>query len=107
MIIDEEGWEKCKKDNGDCEYGKYAIDVAQRVMDLLEDTPDEKVDAHKLISQADLEGELSGFQAGCVAGAVTCYHSKGELFRQSWNKMYGEQNEGVVNPAIITIEDKT
>ncbi len=52
--------------------------------------------------------DLSGFMAGCVASAVSHFHSRGEEYRKFWNKLWGieEDKKGVVNPAIITIGDK-
>jgi len=91
-------------------YGKACIDVAREVMRLL-DERDGAIDCHALISEADkatYAGGITGFMAGCVAQMVGAWHSRGDEFRQAWNKGYGvdeiKAKGGTVNPAIVTIE---
>lgn len=53
------------------------------------------------------KNDLTGFMAGCLASAISHFHSRGEEFKEFWNRQYGIKNaKGVVNPAIITIKDK-
>ena len=88
-------------------YGKACIDVARRVMELLDEV--EKFNASDLINQADDEtntGGITGFMAGCVAKIVSQCHTRGDEFRVDWNKPYlgdREDTGGVVNPAILTL----
>ena len=112
-IINQEGWDKSVANNPD-PYGKCCVDVARRVMEILDATPvDQPVgDASDLITQADNDikaGGITGFMAGCVANMVFHCHSRGKEFGKSWNSSWGveekpgEEPKGVVNPAIITI----
>lgn len=108
-LKDEAGWEECQKNNTD-PYGKCCIDVARRVMEILDEGKD--FDCHKLVCQADKDikaGGITGFMAGCVADIVSNCHERGDEFRIKWNRQYrNDVNEsddegGVVNPAILTI----
>jgi len=114
MIIDKEGWEKAVKINTD-PYGKACVDVARRVMEIL-DKEEEIGDPHSLICQAckDIDEEgITGFMAGCVASMVSECHSRGDEFRRVWNldNQIGTEGEkanegkGVLNPALLTIND--
>ena len=93
-------------------YGLCCVNVARRVMELLEDDstplhngyhPDIHT-PHGLICKADYDvkaGGITGFMAGCVAQMVSQVHERGEEFRRIWN---GEYNgDGAVNPALITV----
>ena len=107
-ITDTENWERCKATNQD-PYGGTCIKVAQRVMEIL-DQEEGDFDCHELICRADDEtkaGGITGFMAGCVANAVSSFHSRGDEFRRRWNKGYGvdDDKKGVVNPAILTINE--
>lgn len=106
-LKDEEGWQKTVDNNQD-PYGKAAVDVARRTMEHLDDAP-EDFDASSLIAQADkeLDEGITGFQAGCIAGIISQVHERGEEFRQSWNGHYDkEDSDGVVNPAIMTVDEQ-
>ena len=51
---------------------------------------------------------ITGFQAGKVAQVITHFHSRGEDFRQWWNRRHlteeeAQEAKGVVNPAVFTI----
>lgn len=52
---------------------------------------------------------ISGFMAGCVAEWVSKFHERGDEFRIYWNTKWGvdeaEAKGGVVNPAIVTINN--
>lgn len=116
MITDQKSWDEWVKNNND-PYGKCCVDVARRVMELLDEdlTPlkdgynPEPNTPHTLICEADNDikaGGITGFMAGCVAQMVSKCHSRGEEFRKIWNAPYKvkEDNGGVVNPAILNIE---
>jgi len=106
-IINKEKWDVYVKKNQN-PYGKAAVDVAKEAMDLLDTDKYEKLDTHKLICDADIKSELTGFLAGAVAQMVTECHSRGKEFQKIWNISHGikkeEAEEGIVNPAILTIK---
>ena len=97
------------------DYGKCAVDVARRVMEILDNG--EAFETHAIVCQADKDvhngqGELTGFLAGCVASMVSKCHIRGEEFRKQWNidnQIHDEGEKvnvtgGVINPALLTIE---
>ena len=98
-------WTNCEQLNSD-PYGKACVDVARRVMELMDDDSI-PLEPHDLICRADNEigaGGITGFMAGCVANMVSTHHTRGAEFRQAWNALYDVQSEsGVVNPAVLTI----
>lgn len=110
-IIDQEGWDRSVEVNSD-PYGKACVDVARRVMELLDQG--EPMNCRKLITDADEQikaGGITGFMAGCVAQMVSCLHSRGEEFRRSWNtgNQIGTEGDrandsgGVLNPALLQV----
>jgi len=103
-ITNQTTWDGWVANNTD-PYGKCCIDVAREVMRLLDERSE--FDPDSLITEADRKidcGGITGFMAGCVAQMVTKCHSRGEEFREKWNKSYcSDSKTGVVNPAIITI----
>ena len=105
-IVNEIEWKEWEDANDD-EYGKCCVDVAREVMRLLDECPGD-FDVRKLINKADdniKAGGITGFMASCVAQMVSVCHSRGEEFRQKWNKAHGSDIKGgVINPAILTIE---
>ena len=112
MIIKQKEWERCVKMNKDS-YGKACVDVARRVMEILDE--EQGFDCHEIICRADdealgKEGGITGFMAGCVAQMVFQYHSRGEEFRLRWNQDHGVNESkaegGIVNPAILEIGGK-
>ncbi len=111
MIVDKVVWQKWVDDNPD-PYGKCAVDVARKAMEILD--AEEDFDVHELLSRADREidsGGLTGFLAGCAAQAIAQVHSRGEEFRRKWNENYQIGNEGdkanesggVLNPALLNV----
>ncbi len=113
-ITNEKAWKEWEKNNTD-PYGKACVNVARRVMELLDEdltplhngyNPDIHT-AHGLICKADdnvAAGGITGFMAGCVAQMVFKCHSRGDEFRKSHN---GDiETDGVVNHALMTIEFK-
>jgi len=110
-IINIKDWEKQERDNTDS-YGKACIDVARDIMRRLDLEEYKDFDCHKIICDADKSvkaGGITEFMAGCVAQIVSHCHSRGEEFKKQWNKGYGvneKEAKGVVNPAIITIQEK-
>ena len=105
-------WVEFEKNNKS-PYDKACIDVARRVMEILDEG--KEFDTHKIICQAaeDVKvGGITGFMAGCVASMVSKCHTRGEEFRHKWNTDQQIGNEGdkangssgVLNPALLTIE---
>ena len=81
-------------------YGKCAVDAGESVMKLLDEgkTCEE--------SEKGLYGhDLTGFLAGCAISGVVKFHERGDEMKQWWNRNSGGdiQEDGVRNPAIITI----
>ena len=119
-IAKQDYWKKQVDINKD-PYGKCCINVARRVMEILDENTDKPIvlgyegemSTHGLICRADKDvkaGGITGFMAGCVAQIVGHAHSRGQEFRVAWNQKHGVTEEkakgGTVNPAIVTIGDK-
>jgi hypothetical protein len=111
-ITKQKEWNECVEANKSS-YGKACVDVARRVMEILDEESGD-FDTHKILRRADKDvkaGGITGFMAGCVAQMVSQCHSRGEEFRKKWNcdnqiKDEGEKaNEsgGILNPAILEI----
>lgn len=110
-ITNQDEWDKWVEANKD-PYGKACVDVARRVMEILDEGKD--LDTNKIINQADRDvdaGGITGFMAGCVASMVSQCHSRGEEFRKAWNiatQLCNEgekanEGKGVLNPALLNI----
>ncbi len=112
-IIDKKNWNKAVEVNKD-PYGKACVDVARRVMEILDENED--FNAHQIICQADDDikaGGITGFMAGCVSSMVSQCHSRGSEFREKWNESVSpeqakdaNQKNAVLNPAVLTISTK-
>ncbi len=111
-ITDEKGWQECQDKNTDS-YGGCCVNVARRVMEILDEEPGD-FDTHKIICRADDEikaGSITRFMAGCVANMVSCCHSRGEEFRKKWNTDNQIRDEGdkanesggILNPAVLVV----
>lgn len=111
-IINQKKWKSYEEKNSD-PYGKCCIDVARRVMEILDEN--KEFDTNKIICQADNDieaGGITGFMAGCVAQIVSACHSRGEEFRRKWNIDNQISNEGekannsngVLNPALLVVK---
>ena len=112
-LKDRAAWAQWELANSDF-YGKCCVDVARRVMEILDEGAD--FDPHQIIKQADNDidaGGITGFMAGCVAQMVSICHERGEEFRRRWNNdtQIGDEgdraneNGGVLNPAVICIDE--
>lgn len=111
-ISNTEAWDSWVTKNKD-DYGKACVDVARKVMELLDDREGD-FDTHAIICEADdaIEaGGITGFMASCVASMVSKCHSRGEEFRRKWNgdNQIGDEGDkanesgGVLNPALLCI----
>jgi len=84
-LVKQKDWERWEHNNID-PYGKYCVDVARRVMELLDETPGD-FDPRALICDAerDVRAEgIMGFMAGSVAHMVSACHSRGDEFRAAF-----------------------
>lgn len=110
-LKDEKAWAEWVESNQDS-YGKACVDVARRVMELLDEA--NNFDTHQIICQADDDieaGGITGFMAGYVAKMVSQCHERGEEFRVAWNSdnQIGDEGDkanegdGILNPALLTI----
>ena len=109
------GWKKGKLitaiEGNWYEYGRACFTYAERWADLLEkkieesDDPEKAIvdNAEKLSYEADVEG-ITGFMYGAAASILSQCWLYGEYLRKWHNKEYYYDGDGVVNPAIITIE---
>jgi hypothetical protein len=101
-------WQHCKEVNSD-PYGSAGVRFAEAWADLME----EEVEKGKTIAEvaektshtADTEG-ITGFMYGCAVSILADCWIYGEELRVWHNNEYGHAGEGVVNPAIITINTK-
>jgi hypothetical protein len=59
--------------------------------------------AKKLSHEADTEG-ITGYMYGAAVNILSQCWEHGEALRVWHNKDYGHEGDGVVNPAIITIQ---
>jgi len=107
-LKDGDRWMVFVKNNTDA-YSKCCVDVARAVMELIDEQyTNQSINASALIGDAESRvdsGGITGAMAGMVAQMVVQCHTRGEEFKKSWNGDHGveEDVEGVVNPAIITI----
>jgi hypothetical protein len=104
-LKDSEGWNKSVEANSD-PYGKASIDFA-RSWAILMQIEIEKGStvaecAEKTSNEADVDG-ITGFMYGCAVSLLSQCWEYGEDLRKWHNKEYGHEGDGVVNPAIITI----
>lgn len=58
--------------------------------------------AEKLSHDADTEG-ITGFMYGCAINGLSSFWKYGEELRKWHNSKYNHNGDGVVNPAIISI----
>ena len=111
-ISDQATWDRCVENNKS-DYGGCCVNVARRVMELLDEEPGD-FDCHEIICLADRDvqaGGITGFMAEAVASMVSKCHSRGEEFRRKWNldTQIGDKGEkanksgGVLNPALLNI----
>ncbi len=51
---------------------------------------------------------LTGYMAGAVSSMIVHFSTRGNEFKQYWNKKFGitEEEKGVVNPAVLVLSQK-
>jgi hypothetical protein len=109
-LKDEALWKTFEEVNSGDAYGKACVDVARRVMELIDDG--REFETNGVVCQADNDvktGGITGFMAGCVAEMVSRCHERGEEFRLKWNidmaiTPEDAERTGVINPALLVIK---
>jgi hypothetical protein len=97
----QEEYEKYININSD-EYSKAVVEASENVMKLLDEnkTSEEAIEGLKGFG-------LTGYMAGVAIQTVVYFHERGEEIKKVWNKQNGaEDATGIVNPALITINNK-
>lgn len=107
-VVNLEAWNNYKEKNQDL-YGGSIIKYAEIWARLMEADINngEKLEdcAERCSNQADVFG-MSGFGYGAAVKVLTDVWTYGEQLRKWHNKDYGYEGNGVVNPAILTIDSK-
>lgn len=106
---DEEGkkaWEEMVEVNSKDPYGngvvKYARRWAKYMQKLIAEGKNVFEIAEKASHDCDIEG-ITGFMYGCAVNALSKSWKYGEQLRRWHNKDYGYEGDGVVNPAVLTV----
>lgn len=93
-------------------YGRrcftYAEDWAEMLEKLIESSNEDPLKviityAEETSYKADYDG-ITGFMYGMVVNILSQCWEYGEFLRKWHNKEYGYDGDGVVNPAILTID---
>ena len=105
-LKNKEGWEKFVTINND-PYGSGVVRYAERWADMMEQEMESGktiIDIAETTShKADTEG-ITGYMYGCAVSILSQVWEHGEELRKWHNKKYGYEDDGTVNPAIITIK---
>lgn len=107
-LKDAEGWKKSVEVNSD-PYGKATMEFADAWAKLMQA---EITKGKTLIECAENTSHelgflgITGFMYGCAVSILSECWKHGEELRKWHNKDYGHEGDGVVNPAILTIEKK-
>ena len=103
----EEAYKETIEINSKDSYSKATIDFMVRWADLMEEEINKGYGVSKvaedLARKADTEG-ISGFMYGCAVNLLSQLWEYGEDLRKWHNGEYNYGGDGVVNPAIISIE---
>ena len=112
----QDGWDKSRAANTD-PYGKDGIDFTERWANLMEEQIAEGkqlADIAKTTShEANIDG-ITGFMYGCAVALLSECWVHGEELRR-WHNLVTQigteseaanENGGVLNPALLTIEEK-
>lgn len=106
---DEEGkksWNQMVEVNSKDPYGngvvKYARRWAKYMQKLIAEGKTVVEIAEKASHDCDIEG-ITGFMYGCAVNALAQCWKYGEELRKWHNKDYGYEGDGVVNPAVLTV----
>ena len=107
-LSDIEYWKKSRETNSDG-YGGCVLDYAEgwaKLMQVEIEKGNKLSDiAEKTSFELDFLG-ITGFMYGCAVNILSHCWIYGEELRKWHNKQYGQEGEGVVNPAVLTISSK-
>lgn len=108
-IKNQDAWNNYKSKNPDG-YGAAIIEFSEKWADLMEKaTPEGKPLTQEIMQSTEHEANkdigITGFQYGAAVQTLSECWYRGEELRILHNAEYGvaETEEGVVNPAILTI----
>lgn len=100
-------WNKFVEVNSHNDYSKAVVDYAKRWAELMEteiSKGNKLVDiADRTSREADTDG-ITGFMYGCAVNVLSQMWERGEELCKWHNKEYGYDGDGIVNPAILTVE---
>lgn len=104
-----EGWQHVVEINSD-PYGKCTVDYAEGWAKLMQIEISKGKTIEECASDAsfglDFLG-ITGFMYGCAVGILSQYWVHGEELRVWHNNEYGVKGNGVVNPAVMTLNIPT
>ena len=104
-LKDADAWQKSREINND-PYGKASLDYAEgwaKLMQIEIANGNELKDiAERTSFELNFLG-ITGFMYGCAVDILSKCWVHGEELRKWHNKGYGHDGDGVVNPAILTI----
>lgn len=107
-VKDVQVYEDWKAKNTD-PYGagifRYAENWANKMEEEIENGAKVKDIADRLSHETDTEG-ITGYMYGASVGILSQCWEHGEELRKWHNKEYDYEGNGVVNPAVITIQSK-
>lgn len=112
MRINTEWLKKQYEAEGENKPDGYVLEIlrcGEKLLDLLDTLPlTADVEAEALMHEVARGTGITGNMTAYIALIATKCSDRGEEFRKSWNKHNGNESaEGVVNPAVFTIGEKT
>jgi hypothetical protein len=103
-------WTKTVTVNSQDGYSKACVNYAMRWAELMENAIDEAIAqviaerADDMSHEADIDG-ITGFQYGAAVSMLSDMWAYGDYLRMWHNKKYGYKGCGVVNPAVVAVEE--
>lgn len=99
-------WDSMVEVNSKDPYGMGVVKYARRWAKCMQKLIAEGKSVAEIAEQAshdcDIEG-ITGFMYGCAVNALAKSWKYGEELRKWHNKDYGYEGDGVVNPAVLTV----
>ena len=85
-------------------YAERWADMLEELIEMTNELPEDVIKHHaeEYSHLADTEG-ITGFMYGCAVSILSLCWQYGEELRKWHNKEYNYDGNGVVNPAILTI----
>lgn len=106
-LKDVDGWHKFKEMNSKDGYSRCVVEYAEGWARLMQSEMAHGKTLEDCASKTSFElGFLgiTGFMYGCAVSSLASFWKYGEELRKWHNKEYNHEGDGVVNPAILTIE---